>query len=86
MARLKVLLWSAVIGAMLMSALTLGYVKMSGAPMPLFLLIAVPVGTLLTFLLAAGLMGLIFFSNESGHDQAAADEGAKHDPDHWHRD
>ena len=47
------------------------------------LVLAVSLAILLSLLLAAGLMGLVFFSAESGHDRRVADENAAHEPEVW---
>ena len=66
MMRRMVLLAAATVG------LSLVYLKQSGAPMPLHLVVATMAGIGLIVLLGTGLMGLIFLSNRSGHDDEAA--------------
>ncbi len=65
------------------SAAALYYLSDGSWDLPIHLIIAVTLAATLSMLLAAGLMGLIFLSSASGHDQAAADEGARHEPDDW---
>ena len=69
--------WKLMRWMMLVSAaaalIALFYLKESGAPMKLHLVIATLAGVFLSVLLGTGLMGLVFVSNNSGHDDAAAD-------------
>jgi hypothetical protein len=51
--------------------LALFYLKGSGQPLPLHMAIATIAGVGLTVLLGTGLMGLVYFSNNSGHDEGA---------------
>ena len=53
-------------------ALSLLYLWKSGAPLPLHLVVATIAGVGLTVLVGTGLMGLVFLSNRSGHDDEAA--------------
>ena len=59
-------------------ALSLLYLRQSGAPMPLHMVVATIAGVGLTILVGTGLMGLVFLSNRSGHDEEAA-RGDRHD-------
>jgi len=63
--------WSAVaaVGAV---AAALLYLGSSGDPMPVSMVIATIAGVGLSVLLGAALMGLVFLSNASGHDDDAA--------------
>jgi hypothetical protein len=60
--------------------LSLIYLKSSGRPVPIHMMIATAAGVGLTILVGTGLMGLLFVSNRSGHDDEAdrggRDEGA----------
>lgn len=56
----------AVIGA-------IAYLKLQGGPFPLQMLIATVAGVGFSVILAAALMGLVFLSSGSGHDEDAAD-------------
>jgi hypothetical protein len=51
--------------------LALIYLKRSGAPVPIHMMIATIAGVGLTMLVGTGLMGLLFVSNRSGHDEEA---------------
>jgi hypothetical protein len=51
--------------------LALVYLKATGTPMRLHLVIATLLGVFLSVLLGTGLMGLVFVSNSGGHDDAA---------------
>ena len=51
--------------------LALIYLKSSGQPVPLHMMVATIAGVGFTVLLGTGLMGLVYFSNNSGHDDAA---------------
>ena len=64
--RWMVLLTAATVG------LSLLYLKRSGAPVPLHLVVATMAGVFLTILLGTGLMALVFLSSRSGHDDEAA--------------
>ena len=66
MMRWMVLLAAATVG------LSLLYLQRSGAPLPLHLVIATIAGVGLTVLVGTGLMGLVFLSHRSGHDEEAA--------------
>ncbi len=62
--------WSALaaVGAVVAALLYLGG---SGDPMPVSMVIATIAGVGLSVLLGAALMGLVFLSNASGHDEDA---------------
>lgn len=51
----------------------LGYMVASGTQLRLHFVIALTLGITLTLLLAGALMGLLFFSARSGHDDTAFD-------------
>lgn len=51
--------------------LALLYLRMSGVPLPIHVVIATFLGVTFTILLGTGLMGLVFLSNSSGHDEEA---------------
>ena len=53
------------------AGLSLLWLKQSGAPLPLHLVVATIAGVGLTVLVGTGLMGLIFLSHRSGHDEDA---------------
>jgi hypothetical protein len=52
--------------------LSLIYLKSFGDPVPVHMMIATIAGVGLTVLVGTGLMGLVFLSNRSGHDEEAA--------------
>jgi hypothetical protein len=60
--------------------LSLIYLKSSGEPVPIHMMIATAAGVGLTILVGSGLMGLLFVSNRSGHDDEA-DPGGRNDDD-----
>lgn len=66
----RLMSWMAVaaVGAVLLALI---YLKSSGAEVPLHMMIATIAGVGFTVLLGTGLMGLVYFSNNSGHDDAA---------------
>jgi len=47
------------------------WLKATGSPMKIHLVVATLAGVFLSVLLGTGLMGLVFVSNSSGHDEAA---------------
>jgi hypothetical protein len=53
-------------------AVALLYLKLSGSPMPINMVIATVLGVGLSVLLGTALMGLVFLSDSGGHDDAAA--------------
>ena len=67
----KLMKWMclAALGAVLAALL---YLKLSGTPMPINLVIATSLGVGLSVLLGTALMGLVFVSDAGGHDDAAA--------------
>ncbi len=54
------------------AALALLWLASYGDPMPIHMVIATVAGVSLTVLVGTGLMGLVFVSNSSGHDDAAS--------------
>jgi hypothetical protein len=53
-------------------ALSLLYLWKSGGPLPLHMVVATIAGVGLVVLVGTGLMGLVFLSHRSGHDDEAA--------------
>ncbi len=47
------------------------YLRLTGGPLPIHMAIAAAAGVGLSVLLGTALMGLVFLSNNSGHDDAA---------------
>lgn len=70
--RFKKLMWWMLGIAVIAIILALLYLKQSGAPMPLPMVLATIAGVGLSVLLGTALMGLVFLSNSSGHDEEAA--------------
>ena len=66
----KIMRWMALL-ALVTVLLALIYLKRSGEPVPLHMMIATIAGVGLTMLVGTGLMGLLFVSNRSGHDEEA---------------
>ncbi len=66
----KLMSWMA-IAAVVAVLLALIYLKSSGGPVPIHMIIATIAGVGFSVLLGTGLMGLVYFSNHSGHDEAA---------------
>jgi hypothetical protein len=72
----RLMLWMS--GAALIAVvLALIYVKSSGAPVPVPMLVATVAGVGFSVLLGTALMGLVYFSNNSGHDEGAHDATAQ---------
>jgi hypothetical protein len=65
------------LAALLAVLAALLYLKVSGTPMPINLVIATSLGVGLSVLLGTALMGLVFLSDSGGHDDAAAHGGQK---------
>jgi len=53
------------------------WLKATGSPMKIHLVVATLAGVFLSVLLGTGLMGLVFVSNASGHDEAATGRGGR---------
>ena len=62
--------WMVVVAAV-SALLSLIYLKSFGDPVPIHMVIATIAGVGLTVLVGTGLMGLVFLSNRSGHDDEA---------------
>jgi hypothetical protein len=74
-ARYKTMMrWMVLVAALTVLA-ALAWLKSSGEAMPIHMVIATIAGVGLTVLVGTGLMGLVFLSNSSGHDDAAAGGG-----------
>ena len=70
-ARYKAMMKWMVLASFVTVLLALIYLKSEGGPVPIHMVIATIAGVGLTVLLGTGLMGLVFLSNRSGHDDAA---------------
>ena len=66
----KIMRWMA-LASLVTVLLSLIYLKSFGDPVPIHMMIATIAGVGLTMLVGTGLMGLIFLSNRSGHDDEA---------------
>lgn len=71
-ARYRWLMRWVIAAAILSVTAALYYLKVAGAPMTAAILIATTAGVTLTVLLAGALMGLIFLSSGTGHDEDVA--------------
>ena len=71
-ARYKKLMSWMVVAAIVAVLLALIYLKSSGQPLPIHMVIATIAGVGFSVLLGTGLIGLVYFSNHSGHDDAAS--------------
>ena len=67
----KMMKWMLLAAALTVLA-ALGWLKSLGEPMPIHMIIATVAGVGLSVLVGTGLMGLVFLSNNSGHDDAAS--------------
>jgi uncharacterized integral membrane protein len=67
-ARYKRLMSWMAIAAVVAVLLALIYLKSNGAEVPIHMMIATIAGVGLSVLLGTALMGLVYFSNNSGHD------------------
>ncbi|HEX8215681.1 MAG TPA: hypothetical protein VF582_09470 [Allosphingosinicella sp.] len=76
----RLMSWMA-IAAVVAVLLALIYLKSSGRPVPLHMVIATIAGVGFTVLLGTGLMGLAYFSSNSGHDEGAHRNRASAGPD-----
>ena len=71
-ARYKAMMRWMALAAGVSVVLALAYLKSTGAPMPIHMVIATIAGVGLSVLLGTALMGLVFLSNNSGHDDSVA--------------
>ena len=69
--RYKALMSWMILASIVTAALALLWLQQTGTEMRLHLVIATIAGVGLSVLVGTGLMGLIFFSNRSGHDEDA---------------
>ena len=74
----KTMKWM-VLAAAATVGLSLLYLWRTGGPMPLHMVVATIAGVGLTMLVGTALMGLVFVSNRSGHDDDAARGGQDDD-------
>ncbi|SMF61829.1 hypothetical protein SAMN06295910_0829 [Allosphingosinicella indica] len=66
----RLMRWMA-LAAATCAILALAWLKSTGSPLPIHMVIATIAGVGFSVLLGTGLMGLVYFSNNSGHDDAA---------------
>ena len=71
-ARYKQIMKWMVLVAIVCVLLSLIYLKSFGDPVPIHMVIATAAGVGLTVLVGTGLMGLVFLSSRSGHDDEAS--------------
>lgn len=71
-ARYKAMMKWMILASFVSVLLALIYLKSSGGPVPIHMVIATIAGVGLSVLLGTALMGLTFLSNNSGHDEGAA--------------
>lgn len=74
--RYKALMSWMILASIATAGLALLWLAQTGTEMRLHLVIATIAGVGFSVLIGTGLMGLIFFSNRSGHDE---DAGGRHD-------
>src|SRR4051812_13949628 len=67
----KLMRWMA-LASVLTVVVALIFLKATGTPMPLHMVIATSLGVGLSVLLGTALMGLVFLSDSGGHDDAAS--------------
>ncbi|MGK2912207.1 MAG: hypothetical protein ACSLE1_20780 [Sphingobium sp.] len=68
----RLMLWM-VLGALVCVGVAIAVLWYWTGPMPLHMIIATAIGVFFTFMLGTGLMGLLFLSNGSGHDEQIED-------------
>ena len=66
----QIMKWMALV-ALVAVLLSLIYLKSFGDPVPVHMMIATAAGVGLSILVGTGLMGLVFLSSRSGHDEEA---------------
>ena len=74
-ARYKALMSWMALAAFVAVLLAVGYLYLSGAEVRLHMVIATIAGVGVSVLLGTGLMGLVYFSSHSGHDEGAHQSG-----------
>jgi len=70
--------WMALVAAVCV-LLALVYLKSFGDPVPIHMVIATAAGVGLTIMVGTGLMGLVFLSSRTGHDEDASGGGRDDD-------
>jgi hypothetical protein len=74
-ARYKALMSWMALASFVAALLAVGYLYWSGADIRIHMVIATIAGVGLSVLLGTGLMGLVYFSSHSGHDEGAHQSG-----------
>lgn len=74
----RLMSWMA-LAALLTVLLSLLYLWLTAGPIPLHMAVATILGVGFTVLVGTGLMGLVFLSNRSGHDEDAGQGGGYDD-------
>jgi hypothetical protein len=77
--RYKRLMSWMVVATIITVLLAVAYLHISGGPVPIPMLIATITGAGFSVLLGTALMGLVYFSNNSGHDEAVSRKDDKND-------
>lgn len=72
-ARYKVLMWWMAAASTVTVVVALGFLRLVIGPIPLPVMITTAGGIFFSVLLAAALMGLVFLSSGTGHDEAIND-------------
>lgn len=73
--RYKRFMRSMVLLAFVVAGLAVAWLASDGAPLRPHMVIATVAGVVLSVLVGTGLMGLVFLSNRTGHDEDAAQGG-----------
>jgi hypothetical protein len=74
----RLMIWMGIAAAVAV-VLALAYLKIAVGPVPIHMLIATIAGVGFSVLLGTALMGLVYFSNNSGHDEGAHDAATRKD-------
>ena len=74
----RLMRWMALAAAVAV-VLALAWLKSEGGPLPIQMVIATVAGVGFSVLLGTALMGLVYFSNASGHDDASQGSGSAAD-------
>lgn len=85
-ARFRRILWWMVAAAAGAAALAVAILWRAVGPLPIHMLVATVLGVFFTVLMAAGLMGLMFLSSGTGHDEAVERADLGEDAARWRDD
>ena len=77
--RYKALMSWMALAAVIAALLALAYLWLSGSELTIHMAVATVAGVGLSVLLGTALMGLVYFSSHSGHDEDAAGKGMHDD-------